>query len=468
MAAGSRSESQRIFKNAKECKMKDIRGIWEFFENMREYVYAADIETYELVYMNRKALEVYGFHSMDEIKGKKCYEVLQRSSRRCSTCNNRCLCEGKFIESKYYNPILDKYVMLKETLVCEERTGRKYRVELSVDMSQEHEKDRILQKFRNMDSIVNEGLRVAFETPHPEESIDTILEYLGTFLKGERTYIFERNENGCDDNTYEWVAEGIHPEKENLQNLAPEICAQWYRQFQDGKNIVIKDLEQIREKDPLQYANLKRQNIHSLVVVPLYYNGEVIAFYGVDNPPLEALEYTSNMLQTMGHFLVSCIRRRKLNAQLVDMSYRDPLTRLGNRFAMDHYVRHMDKEASIGVIYCDITGLKQVNDTLGHQEGDKLILRAGESLRKVFEEYGVFRIGGDELLALCAGIGKEEQQRRIALLRQRMTENDVNIAIGDIWCEKADTDLDTLLMESDRRMYEEKKAYYRQKKEMQN
>ena len=34
--------------------------VWEFFENMNEYVYATDIETHEIVYMNRKTLQVYG------------------------------------------------------------------------------------------------------------------------------------------------------------------------------------------------------------------------------------------------------------------------------------------------------------------------------------------------------------------------------------------------------------------------
>ena len=51
--------------------------IWEFFENMNECVYASDIDTDELVYMNKKALRMYGIHSLDEIAGKKCYEVLQ-------------------------------------------------------------------------------------------------------------------------------------------------------------------------------------------------------------------------------------------------------------------------------------------------------------------------------------------------------------------------------------------------------
>ena len=40
--------------------MKDINSICHFFENMNEYVYVMDIETYEMIYMNRKTLEAYG------------------------------------------------------------------------------------------------------------------------------------------------------------------------------------------------------------------------------------------------------------------------------------------------------------------------------------------------------------------------------------------------------------------------
>ncbi len=51
--------------------------IWKFFENMNEYLYVSDMDTDELVYMNRKTMHTYGVHSMEEVKGKKCYEVLQ-------------------------------------------------------------------------------------------------------------------------------------------------------------------------------------------------------------------------------------------------------------------------------------------------------------------------------------------------------------------------------------------------------
>ena len=59
--------------------MNEIEVIWKFLDNLDEYVYATDIETDELVYMNRKLLEVYGLQSIDDVKGMKCYEVLQKS-----------------------------------------------------------------------------------------------------------------------------------------------------------------------------------------------------------------------------------------------------------------------------------------------------------------------------------------------------------------------------------------------------
>ncbi len=374
--------------------MKEMREIWQFFENLNECVYVADIETHELVYMNKKTLSCYGLTSLEDIKGKKCYEVLQKTSIPCGMCNNRKLSVGNFIEWFYYNPVVDKYYMLKDTLLEDSETGRKYRMEIALDMSLEKEQDKRVQKYRNMESLVNEGLRIALRASTPEESIPIILEYMGKSLNGERTYIFEKNTAGGDDNTYEWVAEGISPEKDSLQGLPPEVCGDWYLNFHEGKNIVFRDIEEVRPVNPRQYEVLKRQNIHSLAVVPLFDDGKVIGFYGVDNPPAPALKYASDMLQIMAHFLVSCIRRRNLVRQLEEMSCKDALTKLGNRFAMDNYIANINTEKSIGVIYCDITGLKHVNDTQGHEAGDKLILRACESLTKAFGDYGVFRIGG--------------------------------------------------------------------------
>lgn len=147
--------------------------------------------------------------------------------------------------------------------------------------------------------------------------------------------------------------------------------------------------------------------------------------------------------------------------KLMDMSYKDPMTGLGNRFALSAFVDEMDKEAGLGVLYADITSLKCVNDCEGHVAGDRLILRACGCLMEVFDGYGIFRMGGDELLVLCPGIAPDDLEERIAKLHTLMEECSVNMAIGSLWRAQAVTDLDALLREAEKQMYEDKAEYYR-------
>ena len=178
-----------------------------------------------------------------------------------------------------------------------------------------------MRSVQNLEAVINEGLRVALLEETPDQSLEVLLKHLGKALNGERTYIFEQNESGGDDNTYEWVADGVEPERENLQNVPPAVCASWYRNFRAGGHIVIENVEDIRESEPLQYENLKRQGIQSLVVVPLYEGKRIVGFYGVDNPPVKSLEYASNMLQTAAYFIVSSLKRRNLFRELQKRSY---------------------------------------------------------------------------------------------------------------------------------------------------
>ncbi len=294
-------------------------NLWRLFDSMDEVVYAADVDTHELVYMNKKALESLGLRSMEEIRGGKCYQILQNSAIPCSFCNNQELRQGSYKQWRFFNPLLKRHYLLRDTLI--EEDGRLCRLELALDITAQEQQGNIAQRVQNLEAIINEGLRIALLKGTPDGSLEVLLEYLGKALDGERTYIFERNETGGDDNTYEWVANGVRPEKENLQNLPPEACANWYQYFSVVRHIAIKDLEEIRETDPIQYKILKQQNIRSIVVVPLYDDGRIIGFYGVDNPPVQSLEYASNMLQTTAYFIVSSLRRRNLVRELQKRSY---------------------------------------------------------------------------------------------------------------------------------------------------
>lgn len=133
--------------------MAKLRNVCQFFQNLDELVYAADIETHELVYLNQKALDAFGLKSLDEIKGKKCYEVLQNSAIPCGVCNNDRLCVGQFEEWRYYNPVIEKYFILKDTLIEDSETKRKYRIEIAVDITKERVQDQVIQLYRDIEAL---------------------------------------------------------------------------------------------------------------------------------------------------------------------------------------------------------------------------------------------------------------------------------------------------------------------------
>lgn len=436
-----------------------MEPIWGFFENMNELVYVADVDTYEFIYMNKKALSICGLTSLEQTRGKKCYEVLQNASAPCEICNNRELVPGQFKEWRYYNPVYNRHTLVKDTLI--ELDGRRLRIEIAIDISADTKQNEIIRDYQNKEALINEALRTAMLASDPETSLKIAIEYLGKALGGERVYIFEKNAQGGDDNTYEWVANGVSPQKDNLQNVPPEVCEGWYRAFADDKCVVIDDTEDVKTKNPLQYEMLKQQDISSITVVPLYEDGRVIGFYGVDNPPAESLHYISNMLQIMGHFMESLLKMRNLVKNLERMSYLDQLTQIGNRYAMVKYTEGMRPGESVGIVYGDITGLKRVNDAEGHEAGDHLILAASACMKEAFgDAYELFRIGGDELLAICAGIGETEFRERVARLRKIMADSSVNMAVGADWEKDSEAGVSVVLAAAETQMYKDKAAYY--------
>ena len=326
------------------------------------------------------------------------------------------------------------------------------------------------QDYQNIETLVNEGLHIAMSHVLADDSLDVILSYLGKILKADRVYIFEKNAQGNDDNTYEWAREGVSEEKENLQDVPAEVCANWYQDLSEGKITIIKDLEEIKNQNQLLYELLKVQNISSIVTVPLFEDGVPIGFYGVDNPPEDMLDYTVNLLQMMGYFVLALLRQRNLQKELLHMSYNDDLTKVGNRRFFADTIQKMTDEDAVGFVYCDVTGLKRFNDSEGHQAGDKLLLQVTSILKEVFSKEQIFRLGGDEFVVLFRSSDYDlfqdkvlqiMFQHKILQLRELSIQRQVNLAIGSSWVQNPGNKLIELLSEAEEKMYQDKAEFYR-------
>ncbi len=99
----------------------------------------------------------------------------------------------------------------------------------------------------------------------------------------------------------------------------------------------------------------------------------------------------------------------------------DGLTRINNKTAYNNMEKALDKDiashnASYSIVVMDVNNLKKVNDTYGHEAGDALIQHVSECIRSVFGSRNVFRIGGDEFVAVLRGNTMEDAQRKMELL----------------------------------------------------
>jgi len=101
----------------------------------------------------------------------------------------------------------------------------------------------------------------------------------------------------------------------------------------------------------------------------------------------------------------------------------DPLTGLFNRRRLR---RFFESTGGRGIVlFVDIDRFKSINDAWGHATGDVCLLRAAESLRKVFRsEDGLFRLGGDEFLVVAPGLDRAEAEERVRELRRNLGRPD--------------------------------------------
>ena len=113
-----------------------IEKMCEVYENLNEIVYVSDADTYNLVYMNRKAREMFGNVSIEELRRRKCYSLLQGCNSPCEICTNDKIKAGEFYEWTYYNPVIDKKFALKDTIFIED--NRRYRIWVRHLKAKEH------------------------------------------------------------------------------------------------------------------------------------------------------------------------------------------------------------------------------------------------------------------------------------------------------------------------------------------
>jgi diguanylate cyclase (GGDEF)-like protein/PAS domain S-box-containing protein len=157
---------------------------------------------------------------------------------------------------------------------------------------------------------------------------------------------------------------------------------------------------------------------------------------------------------------------KKVEDQLRHLSLHDPLTGLYNRAYFEEEMHRLESGRfdSVGIIMCDVDGLKLVNDALGHYNGDKLLMATANALRESFREGDVVaRVGGDEFAILLPNsdsttleIASSRIQEAIGEYNSATPELPLSISMGSAMSTGNPIIMNNLFKEADNNMYREK------------
>ena len=256
--------------------------------------------------------------------------------------------------------------------------------------------------------------------------------------------------------------------------LTPDVVFSWEGTLEKTDEIIVKnefDMTNLEKINPVWVKSLRGANVKSLILVPLLQGQKFLGALFITNFNVDNVVEIKEFIELTAFFLSSEIANNDLMEKLEYMSNIDSLTGVRNRNSMNARVDwHVNKDMLVrtpyGIVFADLNGLKQCNDSGGHEAGDTLLKNAAELLKKHFGEYEIYRSGGDEFVVIVPNCPKLEFERMVQALRDESGYgSNVSFAIGADWSLKEE-ELRTCMHLADEAMYADKAEFYKQHPDM--
>lgn len=309
------------------------------------------------------------------------------------------------------------------------------------------------------------SLATGFIGVSPDDFDDVIAEALkvtGTFLDASRLYLFSYDfEREVAINTYDWTPKGASSKFNELQSIPLSKLTDVLKVHLEGK--------------PAECSLYEKLDIQPLMLLPVSYREQCLGFLGIEaSRGADSLSFREIfILKALATMIASAelrCREEKLNKKseekLAYLSMHDRLTGLYNRNYFDEELMRLHKSRShpVTIIYMDINGLKVVNDALGHDQGDKLIIAAAKILRFSLRSPEVLaRVGGDEFAAVLVNTGEESSKKIVSRIRSRIEAYNhkhkaipLSLSIGSATANNSSISLEDLMKTADDLMYRDK------------
>lgn len=152
----------------------------------------------------------------------------------------------------------------------------------------------------------------------PSDEIDTgindALAQIGDFSQIDRSYVFQIEPNGKEmSNTHEWCAKGVDSQMNRLQHIPTNDLPWFYEKICRGDVVHIPAVSELPAEAREEKKEWQRENIKSLIVVPIICRGSLVGFTGFDSVREQRLwpEETISLLRVMGEIFANALERKR-------------------------------------------------------------------------------------------------------------------------------------------------------------
>ncbi len=183
---------------------------------------------------------------------------------------------------------------------------------------------------------------------------------------------------------------------------------------------------------------------------------------GIINP--KRGRYGGVLIEKIAVCFAMAVNNKKQFDQTAQTATTDALTGLSNRTSYKIYIHdlHIAELQRLTCIFIDVNELHIINNKHGHSAGDALLLSISQTLKDIFSEYKIFRIGGDEFLIFAEDTDIKEINEKVAELMDVTRKTKKYISVG-ISSSEGDIDIAKTVMNAETEMYLAKAEYYKNK-----
>ena len=305
---------------------------------------------------------------------------------------------------------------------------------------------------------LNRAIEKAFAHSEGDNNISELLTCMGEELGCRRISIFEENDEGTCDNTYEWCAPGVVREKILLQRLSIARFDTWHDRLIQHETIVVHDPEELRERDPDVFEMFVEQKIRSALVTLLAFHGRNFGFCILEDPDESVMQDKDLVMPGIRYILSSMIYSRNLVSKLKRLGYIDTLTGVGNRVSLQEHLEQLDRSRPVSVIAVDVIGWDDNQGKIPHLEKEQTLLRAGEVLTNLFDSEHVFRVSTGEFIIVGNDVDEVIFEMDIRNIRGLFREHNLLASVAGEWHGRLVDSIDAMIHEVHQKAEAEKRV----------